>query len=142
MKFLLYILLYFFVAISPIHPQENEISANEVENTVPRYKGLVHPLKINYNFDELFTSTNFNEQSANETLSENPQQLWLRTELWLKNSNMYGSTNTENHFLSPLYKQYLEDSKFDPVRYVLGIAQLSAVGYLAYRHIEKYGFFK
>jgi hypothetical protein len=28
------------------------------------------------------------------------------------------------------------------VRYVLGMAQAGAVGYMAYRHIKKYGFWK
>jgi len=57
------------------------------------------------------------------------------------NTNAPGSKNLP-YLLSPLYAQYIEDSKFNPVRYVLGMAQLSAVGYLAYKHIKKYGFLK
>jgi hypothetical protein len=50
--------------------------------------------------------------------------------------------NSNTHLMLPFYKQYLENSKFNPIRYVLGIAQTAAVGYMAYRHIKKYGFFK
>jgi hypothetical protein len=69
--------------------------------------------------------------------------IWLRTELALNYSSFQGSgMETDYHFTSPLYQPYQEDSKFNMVRYVLGMAQLTAVGYLAYRHIKKYGFLK
>ena len=42
----------------------------------------------------------------------------------------------------PLYQKYLEDSKFNPFKYALGMMQVGAVGYLAYKHIKKYGFLK
>jgi len=42
----------------------------------------------------------------------------------------------------PLYQKYREDSKFNPFRYALGMVQTGAVGYLAYKHLKKYGFFR
>lgn len=75
-------------------------------------------------------------------LDEDKATIQLRTEMIIRQSVRQGNfTNDENfYFLSPLYNKYIEESKFIPVRYVLGMAQLSAVGYLAYRHIKKYGF--
>jgi hypothetical protein len=70
-----------------------------------------------------------------------PQTVWLRTLLAIGNTNNPGS-DTRVHYLSPLYTQYIEESKFNPVRYILGMAQVGAVGYLAYKHIKKYGFLK
>ncbi|MFO7526367.1 MAG: hypothetical protein R6W68_13030 [Ignavibacteriaceae bacterium] len=65
----------------------------------------------------------------------------LRTEMLIRQSTKNNFNEDNNYyFLSPLYNKYIEESKFNPVRYVLGMAQLSAVGYLAYRHIKKYGF--
>lgn len=66
----------------------------------------------------------------------------LRTEMIINQNARLNATRTETelYFLSPLYNKFLEEKKFNPVRYVLGVAQLSAVGYLAYRHIKKYGF--
>lgn len=50
------------------------------------------------------------------------------------------SARTGADILSNYHKIYIENSKINPVKYLLGMAQLSAVGYLAYRHIKKYGF--
>lgn len=46
------------------------------------------------------------------------------------------------NILAPLYNSYMENQKFNMVRTILGMTQTAAVGYLAYRHIKKYGFFK
>ncbi len=45
-----------------------------------------------------------------------------------------------NNILNPLYKQYLQDQKYAVWKTILGSMQLGAVGYLAYKHIKKYGF--
>ncbi len=49
-------------------------------------------------------------------------------------------TLTPQNILSPLYSQYMEDQKNDTWRSILGTLQAGAVGYLAYKHIQKYGF--
>jgi len=72
----------------------------------------------------------------------NPSTVWLRTQLLISNSSLNEDGEINTHFTSPLYQQYLKDSEFDMFRYVLGIAQASAVGYMAYKHIKKYGFWK
>ncbi|MBZ0198256.1 MAG: hypothetical protein K8H86_00195 [Ignavibacteriaceae bacterium] len=46
------------------------------------------------------------------------------------------------NILAPLYNSYIENNKFNMVRTILGMTQTAAAGYLAYRHIKKYGFFK
>jgi hypothetical protein len=43
------------------------------------------------------------------------------------------------HMLSNYHEFYIQNSRINPVTYILGMAQLSAAGYLAYRHIKKYG---
>jgi hypothetical protein len=74
---------------------------------------------------------------------DNPSNIWLRTELSLSNNYFqFDSKEVNTHFTSSLYEQYLRDSEFNMVSYVLGIAQTSAVAYMAYRHIKKYGFWK
>jgi len=83
----------------------------------------------------------FNSIKMNIPIDGDPQTVWLRTSLAISTSE---NINTEfsPHFLSPFQKQYLEDSKFDPIKSILGMAQVGAVGYLAYKHIKKYGFLK
>ena len=81
----------------------------------------------------------------------NPQQFLYQEKDFLKlrakiNAPSLGEiqkplvTLTPQNILSPLYSQYLEDQKNDTWRSILGTLQVGAVGYLAYKHIQKYGF--
>ena len=67
----------------------------------------------------------------------------LRTHLTLMyGSQMYGNeTDIPGNILQPYYNYYMESKNISLFRRVLGIAQLGAVGYLAYKHIKKYGLF-
>ena len=97
--------------------------------------------EIQIKFEEFELSREFFDLKKKISLDGDPQTVWLRTSLAV--SNTIAPNNQKSlHHLSPFYAQYLEDSKFNPVRYVLGMVQLGAVGYLAYKHIKKYGFFK
>lgn len=92
-------------------------------------------------FDEFELQREFKEMKMSVPIDGDPQTVWLRTSLAIastENSNQ----NFSPHFLAPLEKQYLQDSKFDPLKYALGMVQAGAVGYLAYKHIKKYGFLK
>ena len=44
------------------------------------------------------------------------------------------------NLLNPLYNQYMQEQKYAIWRTILGSVQMGAVGYLAYKHIKKYGF--
>ncbi len=113
------------------------------KDSIFHYQGINLNLNLNYKFDDLIHYNNPDFLPNNLPPYDNPSTIWLRTELALSSSlRIQEKTGTNRHFTSILYQQYLEDSKFDPVRYVLGMAQLGAVGYLAYKHIKKYGFWK
>ncbi|RPI65266.1 MAG: hypothetical protein EHM44_01055 [Ignavibacteriales bacterium] len=102
----------------------------------------IDPLtEIQIKFDEFELHREFNNMKMDVQIDGDPQTVWLRTSLALSNTENSGK-HFSQHFLSPLEKQYLENSKFDPVRYALGMVQAGAVGYLAYKHIKKYGFLK
>ncbi len=112
-------------------------------DTLKVYSKPAEPLEnIQLKFDE-FEFYRDKYYSDIHTLSgDDKSTLQLRTEFMIRHStrNNY-QTEAENfYFLSPLYNKHIEDSKFNPVRYLLGMAQLGAAGYLAYRHIKKYGF--
>lgn len=97
---------------------------------------------IQFRFEEFEVYRDKYYSNLHIPLDEDKATIQLRTEMMIhqtSRSNFY-SAEENFYFLSPLYNKYIEDSKFNPVRYVLGMAQLSAVGYLAYRHIKKYGF--
>jgi len=113
------------------------------KDSIYHYQGINPALKLDYKFDDLIHYNNPDYLPNNLPLYNDSSTIWLRTELALSSSLPFEEkTGTDQHFTSILYQKYLEDSKFDPVRYVLGMAQLGAVGYLAYKHIKKYGFWK
>ena len=70
--------------------------------------------------------------------------IWMWTKLSITRSGGvdFHPGESPGSMLAPLHEQFIENSKLNPVRYVLGMAQAAAVGYLAYRHIKKYGFLK
>jgi len=111
-----------------------------IPDSVMRYQGIIQPIVIDYNLEELFIPFNTdNDEAANY----NKSTMWMRTEMAIFSSTMFNvEEDFDNHMLLPLYTKYLKDSEFDPLRYALGMAQLSAVSYLAYRHVKKYGFLK
>ena len=93
--------------------------------------------------NEFYISPLFNQIPDEILFDENSSTVWLRTELLLSNKNLLTENGeVKTHFTSPLYQQYLKDSEFDMVRYILGTVQTGAVAYMAYRHIKKYGFWK
>jgi hypothetical protein len=92
-------------------------------------------------FDDFELLREFNLMKHNISIDADPQTIWLRTSIAVSNPE-HVNQNITSHFLSPLQKKYYEDSKFDPIKTILGAAQVGAVGYLAYKHIKKYGFLK
>lgn len=92
-------------------------------------------------FDEFELYREFKDMKTSIPIDVDPKTVWLRTSLVISTSDKMNQKFSP-HFLSPLQKQYLEDSKFDPIKSILGMAQVGAVGYLAYKHIKKYGFLK
>lgn len=98
-------------------------------------------IQMQIKFDEFELQRDFKEMKTSISIDGDPNTVWLRTSLAISNTNDTYQ-NFSPYFLSPLEKQYLEDSKFNPLKYALGMVQAGAVGYLAYKHIKKYGVFK
>ena len=139
--------LIYFLLIYVIHgiaiAQPNEEYINRFSDSTFRYQGIVPPVEFHYNLNEIFSKPIAPNIPDEVLFDDNPSTIWLRTQLLISNNAAQsGSSEINTHFTSPLYQQYLRDSEFDMVRYVLGVAQASAVGYMAYRHIKKYGFWK
>ena len=141
MKLLIKILFALVIAAQAVFPQKNKKDSTDF------HPNLLNPFQLNLHEDDLYKLEDFglylNLRSKNNfPINKDPNTQWLWTQAVLSNSsftiNQDGSDF--NNMLSIQYNQLKENSKFSPVRYVLGMAQLSAVGYLAYKHIKKYGF--
>ena len=130
--------------LSPdLFSQDKERVLSSGADSTFRFQGIVPPVEFQYNLNEIFSKPISNQVPEDVLFDDNPSTVWLRTQLLISNNAaQFGYDEINTHFTSPLYQQYLRDSEFDMFRYVLGIAQASAVGYMAYRHIKKYGFWK
>jgi hypothetical protein len=133
--------LFFFLTLISYSQQAdniNSISKNDSLKITTNQNSLI---QMQIKFDEFELHREFKYIKMNVPLDSDPNTVWLRTSLAVSRTN-YTDQKFSPHFLSPLEKQYLENSKFNPLQYALGMVQAGAVGYLAYRHIKKYGFFK
>ena len=138
----LFIWVCFFVTISLL-AQSDEKYSIQFSDSSNRFQGIVPPVEYQYDMSEFYITPLFNQIPDEVLFEENPSNIWLRTEVLISNNsslNNFGEVNT--FFTAPLYQQYLKDSEFDMVRYILGTVQAGAVAYMAYRHIKKYGFWK
>lgn len=139
-----FLILNFFLILSTADcgfAQEDQRLNNK--DSVYRHQGIIMPLEYQYDLKQFFTEPIFNELPEEILFENNPSNIWLRTEAFISNNNLHSDNGEINSFFTaPLYQQYLEDSKLDMVRYILGTVQAGAVGYMAYRHIKKYGFWK
>lgn len=143
MKILTKICITIWLCAAFSFAQESKNYLNQLSDSSYRYQGIVPPVEYHYDMSEFYVSLLFNQFPDEVLFEDNSSTVWLRTELLLSNSNLLtenGEVNT--HFTLSLYQQHLKDSDFDMVSNVLGMAQAGAVGYMAYRHIKKYGFWK
>ena len=138
-----YIVIFVLIFSVIINGQVEDPSSIESKDSVNRHLGISPLLKIHFNLNLDFPFL-YSPFQSNKLIEGDKNTLWLRTEMALSYFSNYnsGNANPSTDLMSPLYEQYLERSKINPLRYVLGMAQLTAVGYLAYRHIKKYGFLK
>lgn len=141
-KFLTDLILILFLACYTCYPQQEQQQIISQDSTY-RFHGIIPPVEYQYDMSEFYIAPLYNQIPDEILFDENSSTVWLRTELLLSNKSLLTENGeVKTHFTSPLYQQYLKDSEFDMVRYILGTVQTGAVAYMAYRHIKKYGFWK
>jgi len=101
-------------------------------------------LNLLNDFELYFSLRNIQNNINDIPVNNNPKTIGLWTSFAVSKSCMGEamSGETKSFMLTPLNIKYREDSKFNSIRYILGIAQTAAVGYMAYVHLKKYGFLK
>ncbi|UCH64429.1 MAG: hypothetical protein JSW63_07270 [Ignavibacterium sp.] len=141
---LLSILPIFILLPNFISAQQEDIFVPSLLDTVLRYQGINPYMNYYYDDFELYFPFNFSVTESEQLVEGDLSILQLRTDLALSYPTSFktSTVGASDHLMLPYYKQYLENSKIDPIRYILGLAQTAAVGYMAYRHIKKYGFWK
>ncbi len=132
------ILLIVFISSFLYSQEEKPETLNVV---TPSFNSLQN---LQYKFDEFEFYRELNYMKFKLPSISDSNTVWMWTRLAISNPGNQDAQpgNSPGDWIEPLHQQFLEDSKFNPVRYVLGMAQTAAVGYLAYQHIKKYGLFK
>ena len=141
MKLLIKILFALVIAAQAVFPQKNKKDSTDF------HPNLLNPFQLNLHEDDLYKLEDFGlylslHSHQDLPINKDPNTQWLWTNAVISNSPpMLNQDGLDiNNMFTVQYNQLKENSKFNPVRYVLGMAQLSAAGYLAYKHIKKYGF--
>jgi hypothetical protein len=95
---------------------------------------------ILFQLDEFEFYRDLTELRRDFIINSETSRLWLEASLNNSNKSFFNKEDyTPGYLHSTLYDQYLEDSKLNPLRTILGTVQVGAVAYLAYRHIKKWG---
>lgn len=141
-KYFLFLLLLLWISTCYCFCQQPEEDLYINKDSVYRFQGIIPPIEFQYNLNEIFNRPVIGQVPDEILFEDNPSTIWLRTEILISYDSQLGNGEINTFFTAPLYQQYLRDSEFDMVRYILGTVQTGAVAYMAYRHIKKYGFWK
>lgn len=138
------IIAAFIILPNHLSAQAEDLIVPSLPDTVLRHQGINRYMNYYYDDFEFYFPFNFTVSRSEQMIEVDFSTLQLRTELALSYLSAFNTLPIEvsDHLMLPYYQQYLESSKIDPIRYILGLAQTAAAGYMAYRHIKKYGFWK
>ena len=126
------ILLLASIAAFAQNVKRDTSQINEPPLNFSTYFNPLRYLPDSYFGNEL-SSLNINTNFLNDSTS-----ILMQTRMqlaWLNNQN---PADAKANLLNPLYQNYMADQSMGWFKQILGAVQVGAVGFLAYKHIEKY----
>jgi len=139
MKTFIYKFVIFLMICNLLVAQSKTDSLNNQEPRQIFFNYFYNQTPYSFNFDGL-NDLHLNTRFLNDTSS-----IWIQTRMRLAgNVNQQDEirNNLQLNILNPLQEKYADLQSMKTLKSILGAVQLSAVGYLAYLHLKKYGFFK
>jgi len=131
------ILLFVFISSICIAQQ----SSFKVDTT--KTLNLSPPIELLEYHNNLYFSEEFNLMSLYTSFIDDTSSVWIKTRFQLGNfSDQLNSNNNLQSILDPLQQNYIKSQSMKTFKMILGSVQAGAVGYLAYKHLKKYGLFK
>ena len=136
MRRLFSITFFLFISFAVIAQNKNsEKDSTAISPNLNRYFEYMQELS----WPDIVRPENFLISTKFDTTQNG--SIWLRTRLAVTNSIQQNSFESPSYLLQPYYNFYMESKGISLFRRVLGMAQLGAVGYIAYKHLKKYGLF-
>ena len=137
------IIILFIVSLSAVGLPQNSIKDdNSTKDSISTFRGLYLEINIPYKNEFSSFQSGYLFDNAISNLNIDSTSIWLATKT-LFNHPVYFDFSSENasfDMLKPLRLKYESEQKISTLRYILGMAQTGAAGYLLYKHIKKYGF--
>lgn len=138
MKTIIYSLLVFFMSCNLSVAQSKTDSLKNREKPLNFSNYFYNPNTDLFNLDAL------NSLKLSRGFLNDSSSIWILTRMQLAgipNQND-GQNNFQTNILKPLQDKYADMQSMKELKYILGAVKVSAVGYLAYLHLKKYGFLK
>ena len=138
MKTFLYNLIVLFLFCNLFFAQSKTDSLKNHETPLNFSNYFYNQTPYLFNFNDL-SDLKFSAGFLNDTSS-----IWILTRMQLAGiiNQDEIQNNLQMNILNPLHERYADLQSMKELKYILGAVQLSAVGYLAYLHLKKYGFLK
>jgi len=138
MKTFLYNLIVLFLFCNLLVAQNKTDSLKNHDTPLNFSNYFYNQSSYTLKFDNL-TSLKLNSGFLNDSSS-----IWILTRMQLAGiiNQDEIQNNLQMNILNPLLEKYTDLQSMKEWKYILGAVQLSAVGYLAYLHLKKYGFLK
>ena len=118
------------------------------QNKTDSLKAGEMPLNLsNYFYNQppnSFGFDNISRLKLSPGFLDDSSSVWIQTRMQLAGITNQDEmqNNLQMNVLNPLHDKYVDLQSMKALKYILGAVQVSAVGYLAYLHLKKYGFLK
>lgn len=136
---ILFVFLFTFSAAAQNNTSKKDSAS---KSTISLYNlsgdNFFYPDKYSFGISPRESFPNFALPGINDSST-----IWMRTRMEIMNNEFRqdGRPVSVSDMLHPYLNFYIESKNISLLRRVLGMAQLGTVGYLAYKHIKKYGLF-
>ena len=129
--------VFSFLLIVSISTFAQGIKHDSLQTIEPplNFSTYFNPLRYlpNSYFDNELNSLSINANFLNDSTS-----ILMQTRMQLARLSNQNPVDAKTNILIPLYRNYIAGQSIGWFKQILGAVQVGAVGFLAYKHIEKY----
>lgn len=142
MKIVYLLTVLILLGVFPSYSQTEILLKHNVDSDSGKFNLTMNPFLQREVFSDDYVFVN--EQFLFNEIIADTQNIRQFTRMMLSNPQFWQNSSmmSPKEMISPLTSKYLQENKHQGFRYMLGLLQGAAVGYLAIKHISKYGFLR